>query len=292
MVDDFSQYTTRRVGTGRERIRSVACGTDKVIRVYLPDKDPRAATECRGHTGEVQCVRWSPVHPERFVSVSGSAQDKALHFWDLRQGHKPVSTVETLGENLNLAWSSDGRTIVVGNRNDKMVWVDVEAQTITKQIDMGKEQTNEFLFGHNDAFLITGVEGQVRITSFPSHEPIHSFDVGLMPVTVLDSDPRGRFFVAGCNDTLVSLWETESWTCVATSGVHDDPVRMVRFSQDGNYVASCAADGQVIISAVPSLEKIASFAVPGGNSETLTWHPTRNVLAYVGQETGVWGAGV
>lgn len=47
--------------------------------------------------------------------------------------------METLGENLNLAWSSDGRTIVVGNRNDKMVWVDVEAQTITKQIDMGKE---------------------------------------------------------------------------------------------------------------------------------------------------------
>lgn len=104
-----------------------------------------------------------------------------------------------------------------------------------------EQQTNEFLFGHNDAFLITGVEGQARITSFPSHEPIHSFDVGLMPVTVLDLDPRGRcvslarasgrtslnednstrFFVAGCNDTLVSLWETESWTCVATSGVHE-----------------------------------------------------------------------
>lgn len=88
---------------------------------------------------------------------------------------------------------------------------------------------------------------------------------------------------------------------------------MVRFSQDGNFVASCAADGQVVIvsmplelavplvwlilqlasqSAVPGLEKVASFAVPGGNSETLAWHPTKNLLAYVGQETGIWGAGL
>lgn len=27
--------------------------------------------------------------------------------------------------------------------------------------------------------------------------------------------------MAGCNDTLVSLWETEDWSCVATSGVHE-----------------------------------------------------------------------
>ena len=94
---------------------------------------------------------------------------------------------------------------------------------------------------------------------------------------------------------------------------------MARFSQDGNYVASCAADGQVVIVSlpisvtlsslrasslikyprvlqqqlsVPNLEKVASFTVPGGNSETLAWHPTRNVLAYVGQETGIWGAGL
>lgn len=55
------------------------------------------------------------------------------------EGHKPVSTVETLGENLNMAWSSDGKTIVIGNRNDKVVWVDVEEQKITRRIDMGKD---------------------------------------------------------------------------------------------------------------------------------------------------------
>lgn len=57
----------------------------------------------------------------------------------LAEGHKPVSTVETLGENLNMAWSSDGKTIVIGNRNDKVVWVDVDEQKITRRIDMGKD---------------------------------------------------------------------------------------------------------------------------------------------------------
>lgn len=53
--------------------------------------------------------------------------------------------METLGENLNMAWSSDGKTIVIGNRNDKVVWVDVEEQKITRRIDMGKDVSSSLL---------------------------------------------------------------------------------------------------------------------------------------------------
>ncbi|GAA5979031.1 hypothetical protein JCM11641_004949 [Rhodosporidiobolus odoratus] len=299
--EDFSRFTSRRLGTTRERVRSVAWnldgrrlatgGQDRSLRIYLPEKDPRTSTECRGHTGEVSCVRWSPAHPERLASCSASAQDKALHFWDIRQGSKPTSTVETYGDNITMTWSPDGKTIILGNRSDKVIWVDVESQTVTNRIDMTKE-TNEAVFSHNGSLLITTVEGRAHINAFPSNTPVHTVHISGNSTAVADLDPRGRYFAAGGNDTTLTLWETEEWTCVSSSDAHDDPVRICKFSSDGNYVASSAADNTgIVISEVPSLAKVHSLPSILG-CDSLAWHPTKNVLAYGGNEACIWGAGV
>ncbi|GAA5936415.1 hypothetical protein JCM10213_000313 [Rhodosporidiobolus nylandii] len=301
-TEDFARFTSRRLGTGRERVRSVAWnldgrrlatgGQDKSLRIYLPEKDPRTSTECRGHTGEVSCVRWSPAHPERLASASASSQDKALHFWDIRQGSKPTSTVETHGDNITMTWSPDGKTIVLGNRTDRVLWVDVESQQIVHREDMTRE-TNEAIFSHNGSLLITGVDGAAHIRSFPSNTPVHNVEISNLPATVFDLDPRGRYLAAGSNDTTLTLWETEEWTCVASSDSHDDPVRICRFSPDGNYIASSGADSTgVVISDLPSLKKL--YTIPNvGQCDSLAWHPTKNVLAYGGQDACMlWGAGV
>ncbi|GAA6034595.1 hypothetical protein JCM8097_005414 [Rhodosporidiobolus ruineniae] len=303
--EDFTRFSTRRLGTARERVRSVAWnldgrrlatgGQDRSLRIYLPEKDPRTSTECRGHSGEVSCVRWNPAHPERLASCSASAQDKALHFWDIRQGSKPTSTVETVGDNITMTWSPDGKTIVLGTRNDKVLWVDVEEQRIVKETDMPSE-TNEAIFSHNGSLLLTGVEGRVQINAFPSNTPVHTVNVsGGSSTTVLDLDPRGRYLAAGSNDTLLTLWDTEEWTCVASAGLHDDPVRICRFSPDGNYIASSSSERTdttgIVISEVPTLTQ--QHHIPQAlMCDSLAWHPTRNLLAYGGQEGGIWGAGV
>ncbi|BGP17050.1 hypothetical protein JCM10213v2_005059 [Rhodosporidiobolus nylandii] len=267
-TEDFARFTSRRLGTGRERVRSVAWnldgrrlatgGQDKSLRIYLPEK----------------------------------AQDKALHFWDIRQGSKPTSTVETHGDNITMTWSPDGKTIVLGNRTDRVLWVDVESQQIVHREDMTRE-TNEAIFSHNGSLLITGVDGAAHIRSFPSNTPVHNVEISNLPATVFDLDPRGRYLAAGSNDTTLTLWETEEWTCVASSDSHDDPVRICRFSPDGNYIASSGADSTgVVISDLPSLKKL--YTIPNvGQCDSLAWHPTKNVLAYGGQDACMlWGAGV
>ncbi|GAA6009138.1 hypothetical protein JCM10207_004279 [Rhodosporidiobolus poonsookiae] len=315
-TEDFTRFSTRRIGTTRDRVRSVAWnldgrrlatgGVDRTLRIYLPDKDARSSTECRGHSGEVSCVRWNPTHPERLATCSASSQDKALHFWDIRQGSKPTSTIETHGDNITMVWSPDGKTIVLGNRSDEVTWIDVEEQRIVRK-ETKKGETNEAIFSHNGSLLFTGIEGVVHINAFPSNTPIHTVTVAGWPTTVLDLDPRGRYLAAGSNDTTLTLLDTEEWTCVATSGVHEyvylstfprnagsaaDPVRMCRISPDGNYLASSASDSAgIIISEIPSLRKLHSIST-AVSCDSLAWHPTKNVLAYGGGETAIWGAGV
>ncbi|GAA5913094.1 hypothetical protein JCM5296_002067 [Sporobolomyces johnsonii] len=298
-ASELSRFTSRRLGTTRERVRSVAWnqdgrrlatgGADKSLRIYLPDKDPRTSTECRGHTGEVSSLRWNPTHPERLASCSASAQDKALHFWDIRQGSKPTSTIETYGDNINMAWSPDGKTIVVGNRSDRLLWVDVEQQTVIKRENMDKE-TNEVLFSHNGSLLVTAIEGRACINAFPSNEPVHSVRISPVPTTVMDLDPRGRYLAAGSNDATLTLWETQEWTCVSSMGAHDDPLRACRFSHDGAYIASTCSDSEIVISEVPSLRK--AHSIKPVNSDSLAWHPSRLLLAYGGDGAHIWGSGV
>ncbi|GAA6057864.1 hypothetical protein JCM3770_002728 [Rhodotorula araucariae] len=302
--EDFSRFSSRRIGAGtaRERVRTVAWnldgrrlatgGTDKSVRIYLPDKDVRSSTECRGHTGDISCVRWNPVHPERLASVSASGQDKGLRFWDIRQGSKPTSVIETYGDNITMAWSPDGRYIVVGNTKDRILWVDVEEQKIIKRVDMSVE-TNEALFSHSGTLLTTLCHGDAVITSFPANEPVHKVTVSEMPATVADLDPRGRYLAVGSNDTVVSMWETTDWTCVATSGVHDDPLRTCRFSHDGAYLATSAGGSEIVIHNTPTLSRATAIPTTAQSGDALAWHPAKTVLAYTsGQDAWIWGAGV
>ncbi|GAA6014126.1 hypothetical protein JCM11491_004113 [Sporobolomyces phaffii] len=297
---DFAKYTTRRLGNSRERVRTLAWnqdgrrlatgGTDKILRIYLPDKDPRTATECRGHTGEIQVVKWNAMHPERLATCA-SGGDKALKFWDIRQGSKPTSSIETYGENITMTWSPNGKYIVLGNRSDRILWIDAEEQTVIKREDMTLE-TNEAAFSNNGALLLTAVAGRLHMHTFPANERLHTINVSPAATMCIDIDPRGRYLVAAGNDTTITLWETSEWTCVSSLGSHEAPIRACRFSHDGAYVASSSGN-EIIISEVPSLKQVHSIPLPPTQMcDSLAWHPAKHVLAYGAGDAYIWGLGV
>ncbi|GAA5953305.1 hypothetical protein JCM3765_007467 [Sporobolomyces pararoseus] len=297
---DFSKYTAKRLGNSRERVRALAWnqdgrrlatgGTDKILRIYLPEKDPRTATECRGHTGEIQVVKWNAVHPERLATCA-TGGDKSLHFWDIRQGSKPTSSIETWGENITMAWSPDGKYMVVGNRFDRILWIDAEEQKVIRKEDMSQE-TNEAQFSNNGSLLLTTISGRIHITTFPANERIHTINVSPAPTMFVDLDPRGRYLLAAGNDTTVTLWETGEFTCITSLGVHDEPIRACRFSHDGAYIAS-SSGSEIVISEVPSLKILHKFSVPSGNlCDNIAWHPTKHMLAFGAGDAYIWGLGV
>lgn len=98
-----------------------------------------------------------------------------------------------------------------------------------------------------------------------------------------------------------------------TSSPRSGPLLTCRFNHDGSLVASIATGDVVIVrsslypytqrcysadlalaaqSSVPGLKKEHSIPFADGASQDLAWHPSRNVLAYAGNEVCIWGYGV
>ncbi|ORY63827.1 WD40-repeat-containing domain protein [Leucosporidium creatinivorum] len=290
-TSDLSKAPSKRLVGHRGNVRTVAWNADgrrlasgsidQSLRIWQPEKDTRSSVEYKGHTAEVSQVRWNPTHPERLASCSASAADKNLYFWDMRQGGRPTGKLELEPGTINMAWSPDGKTIVTGNKSDDITHVDVDNVCITKKWHSDKE-ANEVVFSHNGTILLSAFDGYVRIDPFPTGEQIHLVHVSTAATTVMDLDPRGRYLAAGSNDATATLWDTTEWTCVSSLGAHDEPLRLCRFSQDGQYLAT-SCDNQILLSEVPSLRKHTSI-LANGNVDTLAWHPTRNLLAYASED--------
>lgn len=71
-----------------------------------------------------------------------------------------------LGENINIRWSPDGKTIAVGNKEDLVTFIDVRTcQKMTEK--QFPYEVNEISWNNNgDLFFITNGNGQIPVFLF------------------------------------------------------------------------------------------------------------------------------
>ncbi len=72
---------------------------------------------------------WHPSHPDLLATASG---DKSVRIWDGRQS-KCAANIHTKGENINIDWAPDGKTIAVGNKEDLVTFIDAKTHKVSKE---------------------------------------------------------------------------------------------------------------------------------------------------------------
>jgi len=112
-------------------------GQDKALHFWLAPHSP--IISLMYHSLTLDHVQGYSTWVSRLWSGVRKAQtERCLR---VTEGSKPTSTIETHGENITMTWSPDGRHIVLGNRVDKILWIDVEEQTIIRRETMPCEVT-------------------------------------------------------------------------------------------------------------------------------------------------------
>ena len=101
---------------------------------------------------------------------------RTVRIWETRST-KAIATIQTKGENINITWAPDGKTIAVGNKEDLVTFIDAKTHKIIKEeqfkfevneISWNKESDLMFLTNgqvHNFLFSYFGYEYEVTTHS-------------------------------------------------------------------------------------------------------------------------------
>ena len=93
------------------------------------------------------------------TSLDGHLSYRTVRIWETRST-KAIATIPTKGENINIAWAPDGKTIAVGNKEDLVTFIDAKSHKIVRE-EQFKFEVNEISWSRpSDLLFLTN--GQVR----------------------------------------------------------------------------------------------------------------------------------
>ncbi|KAH8416712.1 hypothetical protein KR222_010733 [Zaprionus bogoriensis] len=253
---------------------------DKTVAVYALERDRFVKSNVfRGHTASVDQLCWHKTNPDQFSTASG---DKTVRIWDIRVG-KCVSVTNTKGENINIAWSPDGKTIAVGNKEDLITFIDTRTNKIRVEEPFSFE-VNEISWNNtNDLFFLTNGMGCMHVLSYPSLE--HQMTLKAHPANCIciEFGPTGKYFATGSADAQVSLWDANELACLRMISRLEWPVRTISFSHDEKLIASASEDLVIDIAYTETGERVTDIHVDA-STFTVAWHPKQYLLAYACDE--------
>ena len=94
-----------------------------------------------------------------------------------------------------------------------------------------------------------GTPHSVIETKQVNHGTICPHPLGL---TCVDFHPYGDFLSSGSHDTNLKLWDIRRKGCIFTYKGHRQKVNSVKFSPDGQWIASAGEEGAVKVQSPPS----------------------------------------
>lgn len=232
-----------------------------------------------GHTGGIDQLAWHPSNPHLFCTAS---TDRTMRVWDSRSS-KSIHKVETKGQNIHMAWSPDGNSIGVGNKDDLITFVNANTWKASAHFQYGME-VNEISWDPSGKFLFVSTgKGSIEVLKFPTLVKVHSFKAHTGSVYTLQFDPTGRYLGTGGADASACLFDTKEFACVQTFSHLETPLRAISFSHDGQYLASTAEDEHIDISDVKTGEHV-HYIECRAVTNTIAWSPTAMLLAYAGDK--------
>ena len=224
-------------------------GAEQVLLWDLYNNQPYKTLECLHHLvrerHDYGSLEFSP--DGRFLAMTKEAQGHWLPASELKVWRVNDWTEIRATSFQQKEWMRDSTftpdsafLITIDRRGIVRVW-NTETWSLNRQWDAGK----------NASCLAISDDGKVLALGLHERTELWDFEDGWRLRTVnggdgawsLDFSPDGRTLVSGRSDRQVVLWDVETGRRLRTFHDHSGPVTGVRFSPDGNTLATVGLDG-------------------------------------------------
>ena len=272
----------------------------------LSAQEPKLRVACKGHTGAVVAVAFSP-DSKTLVSAS---HDGRLKLWDAATGKEQATLGEYRGCLGCVAFSSDGKTLASGAIGSPIPFPDLYQVNLwdvaTGKIRTTMGETMEMSTFYSVAFSPDGktlaaagdetvklwdlATGKERATFQVQTEADEESTGAVYVVKSVAFSPDGNTLAAASYDMTVKLWDVTTAKRTTLQG-HTHAVYSVAFSPDGKTLASASGDKTVKLWDLATNKERATLQ---GHTEavmSVAFSPNGKILASAGYDKSIklWG---
>jgi WD40 repeat protein/tRNA A-37 threonylcarbamoyl transferase component Bud32 len=201
---------------------------------------------------------WSPEQRTRDIAIPESRivikcdNDVVLRWWDITKGHPiQVSPPMCRGANTTSALSADGRTLVTGDQDGRVLRWDVATWRVLGPEWHHDSPVKAIALTPDGRRVITGRRaGRLHVWDA---ETGHGFDLPPQgtEVTSLAVSPDGRMFASGTEGGVIRLWDTSLLGPIGQTCKLVSAVTALGFDPDGRVLAIGGDDGTIRLWEVP-----------------------------------------
>jgi len=142
-----------------------------------------------------------------------------------------------------LAFTPDGKQLVIGTEKGVLRVLDVATWRVTKTIDL--DAPNHALAASSERISVGYGDGAVAILNLGDQPSVSEVRKQNEVINGLAFSPKGDRFASASADKTVKVWDTATLQLLCSLEGHRAPVLSVAFSPDGQKLASIDAAGNV-----------------------------------------------
>ncbi|MFA5074026.1 MAG: WD40 repeat domain-containing protein [Nitrospirota bacterium] len=221
-----------------------------------------------------------------FLSIS-SAFSASVNY------EKVKTLVGYTGEVLSIAFSPDGKTMVIGTSEKKLVIYNVATWQITTTVEENNSRVTALAFSRDGKLLASG-DRKKRVcifdtTTWKVSQKFKAYD----DVEALAFNPDGSLLAAaGGGKEKAMLWDVKNDELSKTLTSRYGDVRTIAFSPDGTQVAGGTSNNKVVLWETASGSELKVMEGHSRSVQTITYSPDGKYLVSGGGDNAImiWDA--
>lgn len=163
--------------------------------------------------------------------------------WDYKSA-KSLNTFETTDSTVStLAFTPDGKLLVVGTRKGVVRVFDVPSRKITRTIDL--DSPISALSASIDYVALGYSDGTLAELGFRGQTSTHEISGHNDAVTAVVFSPQGERFASGSTDGTIKVWNAKSLALFASLKGNAAAIFSIAFSADGRTLISSTTKGVI-----------------------------------------------